>query len=48
LGRAVSLLRAALATGRVTGVDVTILNPELDPTGEAVHGMVDCLSAGLR
>lgn len=42
------LLSAAMATGRVTGVEVAILNPELDPTGDAVRGLVDCLTAGLR
>ncbi len=43
-----TLLRAALATGRLTGVEVTILNPELDPTGEAVRGLAACLAGGLR
>ncbi len=43
-----TMLRAAVGTGRLTGVEVTILNPELDPTGEAVRGLADCLAGGLR
>ncbi len=46
-GELASLLRAAVATARVAGVEVTILNPQLDPTGNAVRGLVDCLSTGL-
>jgi arginase len=42
------VLRAALATGLVTGVTVTILNPDLDPAGEAVRGLVACLSRELK
>lgn len=41
------VFRAALRTGQVIGVDITILNPELDPADEAVHGLVGCLSSGL-
>ncbi len=47
-GELEKVLHAAVATGRLTGVEVTILNPELDPTGEAVRGLADCLAAGLR
>jgi arginase len=43
-----TLLRAATASRRLTGVEVTILNPELDPTGDATRGLADCLVAGLR
>jgi arginase len=41
------LLHAASASGRVVGVDVTILNPDLDQSGEAVRGFARCLAAGL-
>lgn len=43
-----TLVKAADASGRLSGVEVTILNPELDPTGEATRGLADCLTAGLR
>lgn len=43
-----ALLHAALASGRLIGLDVTILNPDLDPTGDAARGLVAALSHGLR
>lgn len=43
-----TLVRAAGASGRLSGLEVTILNPELDPAGEATRGLADCLTAGLR
>jgi arginase len=42
------LLRSVVGTGRVTGLDVTILNPDLDPDGKAARGLVRCLVAALR
>lgn len=43
-----AVLSAAMATGRLTGVEVTILNPDLDSTGEAVRGLADILARALR
>jgi arginase len=43
-----ALLQAVQATGRLIGLDVTILNPDLDPEGEAARGLVGALSHGLR
>ena len=43
-----SILTAALATGRVTGVQVTIYNPALDEPGAPLAGrIVDLLAAAL-
>lgn len=44
----VAVLRAAFATGRVAGIDVTIYNPNLDDADlTAGRGLVDCLVRGL-
>jgi arginase len=44
----VMVLRAAFATGRVAGIDVTIYNPALDDAGLAAgRSLVDCLARGL-
>lgn len=44
----VAALRAALATGRVAGIDVTIYNPNLDDADlTAGRGLVECLARGL-
>lgn len=42
------VLRAARATGRAVGLEVTIYNPALDPGGGTARGLADCLAAGLR
>jgi arginase len=42
-----TVLRAALASGRAVGLEVTIFNPELDPDGSIARGLVDALAAGL-
>lgn len=41
------LLSRLVGTGRVIGLDVTIYDPELDPSGEYLPGIVDCLESGL-
>jgi arginase len=41
------VLRAALASGRAVGLEVTIFNPELDSDGAIAHALVDALAAGL-
>lgn len=41
------VLTTALASGRVTGLEVTIYNPHLDTDGRAGHGLVTVLSAAL-
>ena len=44
----VAVLAAAIATGRVAGIDVTIYNPNLDDADlTAGRGLVDCLVRGL-
>jgi arginase len=40
-------LRAALATGRALGLHLTILNPRLDPAGEAVRTVAAAIARGL-
>jgi len=42
-----SILKAAVDTGSMRGLDVTIYNPNLDTKDEAAIGMVACLSDGL-
>jgi arginase len=41
------VLSRLLGTGRVIGLDVTIYDPELDPEGEHVLPIVDCLTTAL-
>ncbi len=43
----VTILAAAIATGRVAGVDVTIYNPALDPAGTAGAALTAALARGL-
>jgi arginase len=40
---ATSLLRALLATGKITGMGITIFNPSLDKDGRIAHHIVQCL-----
>jgi len=42
-----ALLRMAMDTGRVTGLEVTIYNPELDAEGSAGRALTDMLGAAL-
>jgi arginase len=42
-----SVLRTAIRSGRALGIDITILNPKLDETGEIGRLFVDTLVAGL-
>jgi arginase len=42
-----TILLAAMATGRVAGVEVTIYNPVLDPTGSAGAALTQALARGL-
>lgn len=44
----VIVLRAAAATGRMVGIDVTIFNPKLDGDGAIARGFVEALGKGLR
>jgi arginase len=42
-----AVLRLAVASDRVAGLDITIFNPTLDPDGRIVYALVDALVAGL-
>ncbi len=42
-----TILAAAMATGRVAGVEVTIYNPTLDPDGTAGAALTGALARGL-
>ncbi|GAA2441100.1 arginase family protein [Streptomyces macrosporus] len=42
-----SVLRTALADERAVGLDVTIFNPRLDPTGGIAVRLAECLRRGL-
>ncbi len=42
------VLRTAIATGKVAGLDVTIFNPKLDVDGSIAQAFADTLVAGLR
>jgi arginase len=42
-----TILAAAMATGRVAGVEVTIYNPALDPAGTAGAALTGALARGL-
>jgi arginase len=42
-----TVLGAAADTGRMVGIEVTIFNPTLDPTGELARALVDCLATAL-
>jgi arginase len=44
----VQVLRHAFATGRIIGMDITILNPMLDKDGSVVRRFVDTLAAGMK
>jgi arginase len=46
-GELISVLRAALDSGKAVGLEVTIYNPRLDPDGAAGRSLVDVLSAAL-
>lgn len=43
----VAVLRRAVGSGRVLGVNVTIFNPTLDPDGSVRRNLVDALADGL-
>lgn len=43
-----TVLRAALASGRAVGMEVTIYNPALDADGAAGRALADVLAAALR
>jgi len=43
-----TILAAAMATGRVAGIEVTIYNPALDPDGTAGAALTGVLACGLR
>jgi arginase len=43
-----TVLRAAMTTNRVAGIDVTIFNPKLDANGAIAKGFVDALVKGLK
>jgi arginase len=42
-----AVLGAAIATGAVVGIEVTIFNPALDPDGSIARALVACLTAAL-
>jgi arginase len=41
------LLSRVLSSGRVVGLDVTIYDPELDPDGEYLGGIVESLTTAI-
>jgi arginase len=41
------VLKAAMSTGRVVGMDITIFNPTLDPTGSIAKNFVECIVEGI-
>lgn len=43
-----AVLRAAAATGRLAGIDITIFNPALDPGGAIAAAFTDAVARGLR
>jgi arginase len=44
----VHVLRRAFVTGRVIGMDITILNPALDKDGSIVRSFVDTVASGMK
>ena len=42
-----TVLRMAVDSGRVIGVEITIFNPTLDPDGSIAEALVTCLVRGL-
>jgi arginase len=47
-GELVHVLRRAFATGRVIGMDITILNPALDRDGSIVRRFADAVASGMK
>ena len=43
-----AVLRAAVATARVVGIDITIFNPKLDGSGAIARNFVDAITKGLK
>jgi arginase len=41
------VLKAAVASGRAAGINITIFNPNLDPNRSVARNLVDCLARGL-
>jgi arginase len=46
-GELSAVLRAAVASPRAVGLEITIFNPTLDADGRIAHGLVDALVEGL-
>lgn len=44
----VHVLRRAFGTGRVAGMDITILNPTLDKDGSVLRHFVDAVASGMK
>ena len=42
-----TVLRAAVASGRAVGINITIFNPNLDPNRSVARNLVGCLRRGL-
>jgi arginase len=42
-----AVLRAAIASGRAVGINITIFNPNLDPNRSVARNLVGCLRRGL-
>jgi arginase len=42
-----TVLRLAIDSGRVVGVEITIFNPTLDPDGSIAQALVACLVRAL-
>ena len=47
-GELAVVLRRAMSGGRAVGIDITIFNPALDPSGNIARAFVRALAAGLR
>lgn len=47
-GELTTTLRAAVASGKALGIDITIFNPRLDDTGAIAVAFVDSIARGLK
>ena len=43
-----TVLRVAISSGQVVGLEITIFNPMLDPDGTIARSLVECLGRALR
>ena len=43
-----TLLRPLLSSSAAAGIEITIFDPDLDPTGELAAHVVECVCLGVR